>query len=200
MSKTQKIAQDQTIEEKKKKSISSQKQLEEQLKGLEEELKRALADYRNLERRVEEERRMFSSLSSILVVEKLLPILDNLENAQAHLGDQGLDIVIKQFKDVLTSEGVEEIRADGQQFDPNLHEATEVQEGQKDNIIVKVVRRGYKINNKVIRPAQVTVERKSDQSHLDEPEGSQSRRPEAKPKDPDSSPSVQNDSLGGNYE
>ncbi|MDP2633010.1 MAG: nucleotide exchange factor GrpE [Candidatus Curtissbacteria bacterium] len=130
-------------------------------KQLEDQLKRALADYQNLERRVEEERRLLSQLSSALLIEKLLPVLDNLESAQAHLNDQGLDIVIKQFKDILNSEGVEEIQADEQEFDPNLHEATEVTEGENDNRIVKVVRKGYKIGDKVLRVAQVVVEKRS---------------------------------------
>lgn len=129
-------------------------------KELEHQLKRALADYQNLERRVEEERRLLAALSSAILIEKFLPVLDNLENAQAHLKDEGLEIVIKQFKDILTAEGVEEIPAEGQQFDPKLHEATEVQEGKNDNIIVKVTRKGYKLNDKVIRPAQVVVQRK----------------------------------------
>lgn len=130
-------------------------------KQLEDQLKRALADYQNLERRVEEERRLLNRLSSALLIEKFLPVLDNLESAQAHLNDQGLEIVIKQFKDILSSEGVEEIQADGQEFDPNLHEATEVTEGKNDNRVVKVVRKGYKMNNKVIRPVQVVVEKSS---------------------------------------
>lgn len=129
-------------------------------KELEDQLKRALADYQNLERRVEEERRLLSTLSSAILIEKFLPVLDNLESAQTHLADQGLEMVIKQFKDILASEGVSEIQADGQQFDPKLHEATEVQEGENDNMIVKVERKGYKLNDKVIRPAQVIVERK----------------------------------------
>lgn len=127
---------------------------------LENQLKRALADYRNLERRVEEERKLLGTLSSAILIEKFLPVLDNLENAQVHLNDQGLEIVIKQFKDILADEGVLEIAAEGAQFDPNLHEATVVIEGQKDNVIVKVTRKGYKINDEVIRPAQVVVERK----------------------------------------
>lgn len=127
--------------------------------SLEEQLKRALADYRNLERRVDDERKLLSQLSSIILIEKLLPILDNLENAQKHLNDQGLEMVIKQFKDILTQEGVEEIPAEGAQFDPKLHEAIEVIEGQNDGKIVKVAGKGYKINDKVIRPAKVTVER-----------------------------------------
>lgn len=129
---------------------------------LEDQLKRALADYQNLERRVEEERKLLSQLSAALLIEKLLPILDNLENAQKHLADEGLEIVVKQLKDVLTSEGVAEIQAEGHQFDPKLHEATEVTEGENDNVVVKVTRKGYKINDKVIRAAQVVVERKGD--------------------------------------
>ena len=143
---------------------------------LENQLKRALADYQNLERRVEEERRLLTQLSSAIVVEKFLPVLDNLESAQAHLNDQGLELVIKQFKDVLTSEGVEEIPAVGLTFDPKLHEATEVIEGENDNLIVNVARKGYKINDKVIRPAQVVVERKGDSGQVVDRESSESAR------------------------
>jgi len=128
-------------------------------KQLEEQLKRALADYQNLERRVEEERKLLSQLSSAILIERFLPVLDNLENAQKHLKDEGLEMVIKQFRDVLSSEGVEEIEAQGSKFDPNLHEATSVVEGQNDGMIAKVIRKGYKINSKVLRPAQVAVER-----------------------------------------
>jgi len=135
------------------------KDKKQQVTDLEDQLKRALADYRNLERRVDEERKLLSQLSSIILIEKLLPILDNLESAQKHLNDQGLEMVIKQFKDILTQEGVEEILAEGADFDPKLHEAIEVIEGRNDGKIVKVVAKGYKINDKVIRPAKVAVER-----------------------------------------
>ncbi|OGD93332.1 nucleotide exchange factor GrpE [Candidatus Curtissbacteria bacterium RIFCSPHIGHO2_01_FULL_41_44] len=140
--------------------VAKNNYLEEQLKHLEDQLKRALADYRNLERRVEEERKLLGQLSSAILVEKLLPVLDNLENAQKHLNDQGLEIVIKQFKEILKAEGVEEIQAEGARFDPNFHEATDVVEGSGEGRVVKVTQKGYKINNKVIRPTQVVVERK----------------------------------------
>src|SRR3989337_869161 len=126
---------------------------------LEHQVKRALADYQNLERRIDEERRLLSHLSSALVIEKLLPVLDNLENAQKHLKDEGLELVIKQFRDVLESEGVCEIPADGSLFDPNLHEAVEILESEKDGVVLKVLAKGYKINDKVLRPAQVVVGR-----------------------------------------
>ena len=151
MTKIKKTAAD--IQDKKTKKIE-QKELD-----LEGQLKRALADYQNLERRIDEERRLLSHLSSALVIEKLLPVLDNLENAQKHLKDEGLEMVIKQFNDVLESEGVEEITAEGSPFDPNFHEAVEILESEKDGVVLKVLAKGYKINDKVLRPAQVAVGR-----------------------------------------
>jgi len=136
-------------------------EIDQRHKDLEDQLKRALADYQNLERRVEGERKLLTTLSSAILIEKFLPVLDNLESAQKHLNDEGLEIVIKQFKDVLTSEGVEEIQADGQGFDPKVHEAIETSEGQEDGRIVKVIRKGYKLNDKVLRPAQVAVEKEA---------------------------------------
>lgn len=143
---------------------------ESRAEQLEDQLKRVLADYQNLERRVNEERRLLGQLSTALVIEKFLPVLDNLENAQNHLQDQGLEMVLKQFKEILASEGVEEIEAEGQIFDPHLHEATEVQEGKKDGVIVKVNTKGYKIEDRVLRPAKVTVER-AHQENLLQDEG-----------------------------
>lgn len=131
---------------------------------LEDRLKRALADYQNLEKRVEEERKLLSKLSASLLIEKLLPVLDNLEKAQTHLKDEGLEIVIKQFKEILASEGVEEIAAEGEEFNPNYHEAVEVSEGEKENMVVKVISKGYKIENTVLRPAKVVVQRRVNQS------------------------------------
>lgn len=127
---------------------------------LENRLKRALADYQNLEKRIEEERKLLSKLSASLLIEKLLPVLDNLEKAQTYLNDQGLTMVLKQFKDIFAQEGVEEIQAEGAQFNPNVHEAVETREGEKDNIVVKVLTKGYKIEGTVLRAAKVVVERK----------------------------------------
>ncbi len=127
---------------------------------LENQLRRTLADYQNLERRIEEERKLLSKLSAALLIEKLLPVLDNLENANVHLKDQGLDLVINQFRDVLTQEGVEEIETEGMEFDPRFHEAIEAEAGEKENMVSRVVTKGYKIEDKVIRPARVVVTRK----------------------------------------
>lgn len=138
---------------------------------LENQLHRALADYQNLERRVEEERRLLGQLSSALLIEKFLPVLDHLESAQKHLNDEGLEIVIKQFKDILSSEGVSQVESEGSQFDPNLHEAVEMVEGEEDGRVVKVLRKGYKIGGKVLRPAQVSVSQKLAPSQAEEIQG-----------------------------
>ncbi len=140
-----------------KKTKTNQDNIAKREQELEMQLKRTLADYQNLERRIEAERRLLGELSTIVLIEKFLPILDNLENAQKHLNNQGLELVIRQFNDVLTSEGVIEIDTEGSQFDPNLHEAIETAEGDKDGEIVKVIAKGYKMGDRVIRPAKVTV-------------------------------------------
>lgn len=141
----------------KTKKTKNEEKTNSEKQELESQLKRALADYQNLERRIEEERRVLGELSSVILIEKFLPVLDNLENAQKHLNDQGLDLVIKQFKDILASEGLEEVESEGVEFNPHLHEAVETEEGQVDNKIMKVVTKGYKIRDRVIRPAKVIV-------------------------------------------
>ena len=138
---------------------------------LEERLRRTLADYQNLERRIEEERKVLSKLSAVLLIEKLLPILDNLENAKAHINDQGLELVIKQFKDVLNQEGVEEIDAGGHEFDPNLHEAIETEPAGQDNMVTRVLNKGYKIEDRVLRPAKVVVSKRNHESNINKNEG-----------------------------
>jgi len=79
-------------------------------------------------------------------------------------------MVIKQFRNILAEEGVQEIPAEGAQFDPHFHEATEIVEGQKDGLVVKVVRKGYKIDSKVLRPAQVAVGASKPEKKMEEKE------------------------------
>ena len=132
--------------------------------ALDDHFKRILAEFENFKKRSKKERE--SLYNSILsdVVESILPILDNLENAEkAETKDenykQGIELVLKQFNDVLKAKGIEEIEAEGETFDPELHEAVRsVQDETKgEKEIVEVYRKGYKIGNKVIRHAMVSV-------------------------------------------
>lgn len=125
-------------------------------KELEEKYLRAMADYQNLEKRVEREKDNFIKFANAIIILKFLPVLDNLQRAAAHLKDPGIDLVVKQFKEALSSEGVTEISTSGAPFDPKLHEAVEKVVGDDDKVI-DILETGYKMGEKVIRPAKVTV-------------------------------------------
>lgn len=136
------------------------KELEDKVKDFENHWKRALADYQNLEKRVRAEKEEWNKFASIKIIEKLLPLLDTLEKAVEHLKDNGLELLEKQFRDLLKEEGVLEIEALGKTFDPNVHECVDTEEGEEENKIVKVYTKGYKIGDKIIRPAKVKVSKK----------------------------------------
>ena len=106
---------------------------------------------------------MYNSLVAD-IVSGLLPVVDNLENAaNAETKDEeykkGIELVLKQFKDILASKGVEEIETVGKTFDPELHEAvSSVQDDTKgEKEIVQEYRKGYKIGDRVIRHSMVIV-------------------------------------------
>jgi len=128
----------------------------EQLNDLENKWKRALADYANLEKRIDNEKQSFVKYSNLKLLEKLLPILDDLEAAENHLKDQGLKIILNKLKEILKSEGVEEIKTHGEEFNPELMEAIEIIEGPK-NKVMEVLRKGYLLEEKVLRIAKVKV-------------------------------------------
>ena len=131
---------------------------------LDDRYKRILAEFENFKKRSFKERDgLYNSILSD-VIEVILPVVDNLENAskvetQDESYKQGVELVLKQFKDVLASKGVEEIKAVGETFDPSLHEAVgSIQDenlGEKE--IAQEYRKGYKIGNKVIRHSMVVV-------------------------------------------
>ena len=143
---------------------SALQQKQEELDELTDRYKRVLAEFENYKKRSAKERE--SLYHSILsdVVSSILPVIDNLEKAvETKTKDenykQGVELVLKQFQDVLKAQGVEEIEAVGQPFDPELHEAVSsvVDESLGEKIIKEDYRKGYKIGNKVIRHSMVVV-------------------------------------------
>ena len=127
-------------------------------------LKRIMAEFENFKKRSNKEREML--YNSILgdVISSFLPVIDNLEKAaEAKTEDenykQGLELVLKQFNDVLTKFNVEAIKTVGETFDPEYHDAvSSVQDETKgEKEIVQEFRKGYKIGTKVIRHAMVVV-------------------------------------------
>ena len=137
---------------------------QQELDELNDRYKRVLAEFENYKKRSGKEREtLYNSILSD-IVEVFLPIVDNLENAvKAETQDEeykkGVELVLKQFKDILKAKGVEEIPAVGETFDPSLHEAvSSIQDSEKNaQEIVQEYRKGYKIGHKVIRHSMVVV-------------------------------------------
>ena len=91
---------------------------------------------------------------------KLLPFLDNLEKAEVFVKDQGLKMAKDHLFQMLKEVGVEEIEVLNKQFDPVTSEAIDIVKGDKDDVVVEVLRKGYKLGDRILRVAQVKVSKK----------------------------------------
>ena len=125
---------------------------------------RERADMENYKKRIERTYADLSKRSRKELLLKLLAPIDNLERALAYDSEaqsltKGLQMVHAQFKDLLTSEGITEIKTVGERFDPNLHEAiaTEPAGDRPDGEIVAEIQKGYRIGEEMLRAAQVKV-------------------------------------------
>jgi len=131
--------------------------LKKQIEEYKNKYLRALADYQNFEKRVEEEKQIIRKGSNRFLILKFLPFLDGLDKAEIFIKDQHLKLIKENFLKVLKEEGLEEIEVLGKEYDPNFSEVIDLIKGEKDNIVVEVLRKGYKLNGMVIRVAQVKV-------------------------------------------
>jgi molecular chaperone GrpE len=134
--------------------------LEEKLSDFENKYKRALADYQNLQKRVNEERVEWIRSANKEILLRLLPVLDTLMLANQHGKDEGLKVSINQFLDILKAEGVTRIETTGKEFNPEVMECIVTDSGDT-NKVLEELRAGYMMNEKVLRPAQVKVGKKS---------------------------------------
>jgi molecular chaperone GrpE len=133
---------------------------------------RTQADFINYRRRMDEERAQQARDAGINVLQRLFPILDDFDRALANASPaelesnwgQGVQLVERNLRGLLAAEGVEVIPAEGQEFDPRLHEAVGsapspvVQEGH----VLHVARQGYRKGDRVLRPTQVLVARRAE--------------------------------------
>ena len=127
---------------------------------------RKQADFQNFTKRKEKEVEELKKFSSEKIITQFLGSLDNLERAiesSVEIKDfdsllKGVEMIVKNLKDIMSAEGVEEIKAEGA-FDPVYHHAVgvEASEDKKEDEIVKVLQKGYMMKGKVIRPAMVIV-------------------------------------------
>lgn len=148
---------------KKQQSPQAADALRDQLTEMEGRYKRALADYQNLEKRQQNQATDLVKYAAETILDKLIPILENLQRAQAHLSDPGLEMVAKQFADVLESEGIKPIETKDADFNPETMDCAELVDGPK-NKVVNTISGGYYFFDKVLRPARVTVGKGKDSS------------------------------------
>lgn len=128
---------------------------------------RSQADFDNFRKRAAREKEEAIKYANITLLERLIPILDNFElGISAARGDAksspilaGMEMVSKQLTDFLTECGVQPIDAAGQPFDPNLHEAIaqEASDEAEEGTVLRQMRRGYKLKERLLRPANVIV-------------------------------------------
>jgi molecular chaperone GrpE len=125
---------------------------------------RATADFQNYKKRIERDNEMNYALMKGDILKKVLPALDDLERAlQNRPADDawanGIELISRKLQNILTSEGLKRIEAEGMPFDPNFHEAIshEHHEDFESGQVIEVVQNGYKLGERVIRPALVRV-------------------------------------------
>lgn len=132
------------------------KGLEERVAELENNWKRALADYKNLERRTLEEKEEFLNFSNETLIRTLLPIADHMELLVKHVNDRALRMILQDLRHILENEGVSEIETLQKEFDPCTMDAVDTVPGE-ENKVVEVLAKGYFLKDKLLRPARVKV-------------------------------------------
>ncbi len=139
-------------------------ELSRESRDFQDKFKRTQADFANYRRRMQEEKSGLAVEYKCELIEELLPVIDNFERAldSCEINNdfsQGVEMIYKQLINVLEKEGVEEIEAEGEEFDPRRHEAVEeVEVSEEDSgTVVEVVQTGYRFEDKIIRPAMVKV-------------------------------------------
>jgi len=134
--------------------------LKQEILSIKNKYLRALADYANLEKRVACDREESRKNANQVLILKLLGFLDNIDRAEIFIKDNHLKIIKEEFYKLLHQEGLEEIKVLGLEFDPQVSEAIDMVVGEKNNVVVEVLRKGYRFNGRVMRTAQVKVSKK----------------------------------------
>jgi len=125
---------------------------------------RAQADFTNYKRRSEQEKKEISQLANSVLILNLLPVLDDLERALASIPPNpdklswldGIRLIERKLRASLEAQGLSPIKAVGEPFDPHLHAAVRQADG-KEGIVIEEVQKGYKLYDRVLRPAMVVV-------------------------------------------
>jgi molecular chaperone GrpE len=148
--------------------VSEAEKLRAERDALIDRLARTQADFDNARKRAAKEQADFRDYALADTIKNLIPVLDSFDRAlktspeksEFHLG---VELIHRQLQDALAKIGVQPISAAGQQFDPRYHEAIEMvdTENAKDNEVIEELQRGYKLKDRLLRPAMVRVARNS---------------------------------------
>lgn len=139
--------------------------LEEELDTIKDQFIRLQADFKNFRRRSENERHEYVSLGVKKIAADLVTVVDNFDRALESYDDKecsfykGIEMIKTQLKDILEKNGVVEINAINEKFDPNFHHAVliEDKEGVEPGVVIEELQKGYMIKDKVLRPSMVKV-------------------------------------------
>ena len=136
----------------------------EEVNEYQERYQRLLADFENYKKREEASKADFKKFAQSSLIEKLLPVIDNLDRALEKADEddafvEGVIMTRKELMKILENEGLEEIESDGCEFDHNIHQAVLDEENDEveENHIIETFQKGYKLNGRVLRPAMVKV-------------------------------------------
>ncbi len=164
-------AEDETAEE----TAAAGEQKEEPVKevskeeeALSQKYMRLAADFQNFKRRTEKEKTDIYQYANEKIALDIIEVMDNFDRALAHIEDvqdkgfaEGMEKIYKQLSGVLDKNNIIEIKAEGEEFDPNFHNAVMTEENPdfESGIVIQAMQKGYTLNGKVIRPSMVKVAR-----------------------------------------
>lgn len=128
-------------------------------------LKRLQAEYENFQKRTLREKEQYSSVVCAGVIERLLPVLDTLDQAIKDSESKGMSLVREQLLSILSSYGLRPIEAIGKPFDPNYHEVMlKVESDQAEDTVLEEIQRGYMLGDRVLRHSKVKLSKNAKQA------------------------------------
>ncbi len=160
------------------KLLKEKEKLEEERDKYRELLLRSKADFENYKKEKSKELEKFKDFANQQLMLELIPVLDHLQMALSAGGDveslkKGVEMVNRDFLNVLKKFGMEKIESEGKKFDPNFHEAIEVVKAKdvSPGMVVKEFQSGFILRGRLLRPARVAVSDKNDENKKEEKDG-----------------------------
>lgn len=157
MKKQQSQSSNKKQQESKKSSESTKNELEE----MKQHYLRALADYKNLENRMIQDRQRVKKQSQKEIFVHFLTVLDSIDQAEQYENGPGIEMISESLRESLARYGVVEVPLLGKEFDPEIAEVVEVTIGEQDNIITSVIQKAYELEGEIIRHGKVIVQKRN---------------------------------------